>query len=78
MTILRDCPSGASNAVEWAEDFGLNLPVWCDDELAVWTAVDMGRYKPQIVVIDRSMTVVLKENDIDAFERGEEAVIDAL
>ena len=78
MTILRDCPSGASNAAEWAEDFGLSLPVWCDDELAVWTAVGMGRYKPQIVVIDRNMTIVLKENDIDAFERGEEAVIDAL
>ena len=38
----------------------------------------MGRYKPQIVVIDRNMTIVLKENDIDAFERGEEAVIGAL
>ena len=78
MTILRDCPGGSSNAAEWAEEFGLSLPVWCDDELSVWTAVGMGRFKPQIVVIDRTMTVVLKENDIDAFDLGEEAVLDAL
>ena len=78
MTILRDCPGGAPNAVEWAEEFGLSLPVWCDEDLSVWSAVDMGRYKPQIVVIDRSMTVVFRDNELNAFERGEEAVIDAL
>ena len=77
MTILRDCP-GDDSATVWADEFGLNLPVWCDNDLAIWDAVDMTFFKPQIVVIDRDMTVILRENNIDAFDRGEDAVIDAL
>jgi len=79
MTILADC-EGIDEAAEWADEFGLTMPVWCDSGRTVWSvsAYADGPYKPQAIVIDRDMTIIAKENGPNAFELGEAAVIDAL
>ena len=54
------------------------MPIWCDTELEVWDAYSISFYKPQAIVIDRDMTIILKDDGPSAFELGEAAVIDAL
>ena len=80
MTILRDC-DGPDDAAAWADRFDLTMPVYCDASDDVWTDFNPDLpfpYKPQCVVIDRDMTILANEWDIDAVENAEETVIDNL
>ncbi len=54
------------------------MPVWCDTELDVWDAYSISFYKPQAIIMDRDMTIILKDDGPYSFERGEEAVLGAL
>ena len=54
------------------------MPVWCDTELEVWDAYSTSFYKPQAIIMDRDMTIILKDDGPYSFESGEEAVLGAL
>ena len=54
------------------------MPVWCDTELEVWDAYSTSIYKPQAIIMDRDMNIILKDDGPSSFERGEEAVLGAL
>ena len=70
-----------SAAAEWVDMFGLTIPVHCDADEVVWNIFnpDLGfPAKPQAVVIDRDMTILANEWDMDAAESAEETVLGAL
>ena len=54
------------------------MPVWCDTELEVWDTYSDSMFKPQAIIMDRDMTIILKEEGPNSFDRGVEAVLDAL
>jgi len=80
ITILKDCDS-TDEAQEWADAFALTAPVHCDGDEALWESFNSDitfPAKPQAVVIDRDMTVLVNEWDIGASELAEDAVLGAL
>ena len=80
LTILKDC-DGVDAAMEWVSMFDLTMPVHCDPEEVLWDSFNPDitfPAKPQSVVIDRDMTVLSNEWDMDAAEKAEEAVLGAL
>jgi len=80
LTILKDC-SGMDAAVEWVSMFDLTMPVHCDADELIWNTFNPDitfPAKPQAIVVDRDMTVLANEWEIDATDQAEAAVLDAL
>ena len=59
-------------------DAPLTFPIFCDDDLSVWNAFGMSRFKPQAVVIDRNMMIQFADNEFRAAEDAMDMVEDLL
>ena len=80
LTILDDC-DGIGFAIEWVEMFDLSMPVHCDADGVLWDTFNPDvtiPARPQAVVVDRDMTILLNEWEMDAADLAEEAVLGAL
>ena len=80
ITILKDCDS-VDEAQEWADAFSATTPIHCDGDEVLWDSFNPDvtfPAKPQAVIIDRDMTVLANEWEIDATSVAEETVLEAL
>ena len=80
ITILKDC-DGTDAAAAWVDLFALTMPVHCDADEVIWDIFNPDLTfpaKPQAVVIDRDMTILANEWDMDAADVAEDTVLGAL
>ena len=62
----------------WVEDFGSTHPVLCDIDLEAWDLYADGPIKPQYIVLDREMNILMKTSSPVGHTEAEAAVLDAL
>ena len=80
ITILKDC-DGMDTAMEWVDMFDLTMPVHCDADELIWDTFNPDLTfpaKPQAIVVDRDMTILANEWEMDAVDQAKTAVLDAL
>jgi len=70
--------STASELSNWIDDFGCTFPVLGDFDRAVFDQYRDGPFRPQYVVFDREMTILVRDDTPDAHVIAEAAALAAL